>query len=107
VNGSSVLLTWNASAGASTYRLRVAFSPGANNAFDGLIGNVTSLTAAAPTGTYFSRLHAVNAGLESGPSNEVRIDVGTSGGCTPVPAAPTALTASDCAQRNECAEPEK
>ena len=58
------------------------------------MGNVRTLTAAAPPGTYFARVHGVGAAGESGPSNEVRIDIGQSGGCGPTPPAPIGLSAS-------------
>jgi hypothetical protein len=91
VLGPTITLAWNPSAGATSYRLRAGSSAGASNVFDGDIGNLIGLTAVAGAGTYFVRVHAVGPGGESGPSNEVRIDVG--GGC-PAPLPPTGLQAN-------------
>ena len=77
VTGSTVRITWNAVSGATRYRLRAGTSPGGNNAFDGDVGNTTSLTAVnVPTGSYFVRVHSANTLGESVASNEVRADVG-------------------------------
>ena len=90
VSGSTVALTWTASPGATSYRLRAGAIAGASNIFNGNIGNRTTLSAGVSAGTYYVRVHAVGPGGESGPSNEVTIVVG---GCA-VPAGPTGLQAA-------------
>jgi hypothetical protein len=92
VAGSTVDLSWGAVAGANRYQLRAGTSPGASNAFNGDVGNVTSLKAVnVPNGSYFVRVFAVNGSGESAASNEVRVDVGVAGPCSP-PAAPSNLS---------------
>jgi hypothetical protein len=92
VTGSTVALSWSAVTGASRYQLRAGTVPGASNAFDGNLGAATSTVAnGVASGSYFVRVHAVGASGESAPSNEVRVDVGTGGACTP--AAPSNLRA--------------
>jgi hypothetical protein len=94
VTGTTVRVAWSAVNGATRYQLRAGTSAGASNAFDGDVGNTTSLTATnVPNGSYFIRVHAVGAGGESAPSNEVRADVGVPGPCV-TPAPPTNLSAT-------------
>ena len=94
VTGSTVRVAWSAVNGARRYQLRAGTIAGASNAFDGDVGNTTTLTAAnVPTGSYFIRVHAVGASGETGPSNELRADVGGAGPCA-TPAPPGNLTFS-------------
>jgi hypothetical protein len=93
VTGSTVILNWTASTGASRYQLRAGTSPGSSNAFDGDMGNTTTVTAVnVANGSYFVRVHAVGANGESEPSNEVRVDVGVAAPC--VVSAPTNFQSS-------------
>ena len=93
VAGAAVNLSWQPAPGATSYRLRAGTAPGASNAFDGNVGAVTSLVATAPNGTYFVRVQGVSSLGESGPSNEVRVDVGAAGPCVGV-TVPTLQTPS-------------
>lgn len=94
VTGSTVRITWGAVSGAMRYSLRAGTAPGGNNAFDGDVGNTTSLTAVnVPTGSYFVRVHSANALGESVASNEVRVDVGGASPCVVLPN-PTGLFAT-------------
>jgi hypothetical protein len=89
VTGSSVNLTWDASAGGgavSAYRLDVGSGPGATDLAVIPAGAGRTLTATAPNGTYFVRVRALNAAGISPPSNEIVVTVG--GACL-LPAAPT------------------
>ena len=96
VTNNIVNLSWQPAAGATSYRLRAGTSPGGSNAFDGNVGAVTSLVATAPNGTYYVRVYGVSTLGESGPSNEVRVDVGTAGPgpCVALAAGPVFQTPS-------------
>lgn len=76
VGGFAVMLTWSAAAGATAYVLEAGSSPGSSNIFAWEIGASTSLTANAPSGTYYVRVKATNPCGTSGPSNEVILAVG-------------------------------
>jgi hypothetical protein len=94
VVGSTVTLNWSAASGATSYRLQAGTAPGSSNAFDGNVGAATTLTATSvPNGSYFIRVRAVGSSAESGPSNEVRADVGQTSGCSP-PTGPSNLRAA-------------
>jgi hypothetical protein len=93
ISGTTVSLSWTAVASATSYRLRAGSAPGATNVLDASVGNLTALTAAASPGTYYVRVYAVVGGIEGAASNEVRLDIGGTGGCA-LPAAPTQLTPS-------------
>ena len=77
VNGTTVLLTWNASAAGTVtgYLVEASVVPGgANVATLPVVG--TSLTVPnVPPGTYFVRVRARNACGLSGPSNQVVVIV--------------------------------
>ena len=89
VNGSSVQLSWQAAAGATSYILEAGSASGSSNLLASDIGNVTTLGATAAPGTYYVRIRARNACGSSPPSNEVVVVVA---GCAPTlaPATPSA-----------------
>jgi hypothetical protein len=87
VNGPLVTLSWAASAGATSYRLAAGMSSGAT-IFSQNVGNVTSLQVNAPLGTFFVRVHAIDATGESVASNEITVAVTS---LVAMPAAPTNL----------------
>ncbi|HXG90336.1 MAG TPA: cupin domain-containing protein [Vicinamibacterales bacterium] len=70
--GSVVQLTWSGpSGGATSYVVRAGSAPGQSNYADFATGSTaTALTASAPPGTYYVRVHARNACGLSGASNE-------------------------------------
>lgn len=73
VSGNLVTLTWSAPTTgdpATSYLLEAGTAPGASNVFVGNVGNVTSLTARAPTGTFFARVKGVSACGTGPASNE-------------------------------------
>ena len=83
VLGGAVQLRWNAPATGGTptgYNVEVGSDIGASNFGVAPVGNVTSVTANAPTGTYFVRVRATNAFGQSAPSNE-RIVTSTPNSC--------------------------
>ena len=94
VSGGSVSLSWVAATGCPTdsYVLEAGSASGIANLFTGDVGNVTTLTAAAPPATYFVRVRARNIFGVSAPSNEIIVTV--SGACAVAPGAPTGLSAS-------------
>jgi predicted phage tail protein len=96
VNGSTVTLTWTATAAGTPvigYRLEAGTSPGLSNIASSLIGPSAGFTAnGVPFGTYYVRVRAVAADGESAPSNEVVVNVG--GGCSGPPNAPVGLSRS-------------
>jgi glucose/arabinose dehydrogenase len=97
VNGSNVLVTWNAprdGPAPSQYRLEAGSAPGAGDIGAVLSnGADTSLFFAnVPSGTYYVRVRSVSAGGVSAPSEEITIVVGA-GGCTAAPPAPSGVAA--------------
>jgi hypothetical protein len=87
----AVLLTWTASAGATSYQLEVGSSSGQSDLFVGDIGGGTRFETTGPPGTYYARLRARAGSMLSPPSNEVVFTLGSSEPCAP-PDAPTNLT---------------
>ncbi len=77
VNGSTVTLAWNASAGATSYILSVGSSPGASDIAVSDTGSAGRNLVATNVGrgTYFVRMSGRNACGTSGASNEVAIVV--------------------------------
>lgn len=71
--GNSLTLWWAASQTATNYTLEAGLSPGGSQLGAVPLGNVQSLAAAAPLGTYYVRARASNACGTSGVSNEVAI----------------------------------
>ncbi len=85
VNGSSVVLDWNApSSGcpATSYILEVGSSPGSANLGSGDIGPATSVTGSAPPGTFYLRIRAKNSAGVGAPSNEVKVVIAGGGAGT-------------------------
>ena len=78
VTGSSVVLGWDASAGATAYSVEVGSSAGLSDLFNATAGSGTSLVASGvAAGRYFVRVRGVSACGVSGPSSEIVIDVGS------------------------------
>jgi glucose/arabinose dehydrogenase len=92
VNGLTVVLSWNASAGAASYRLEAGSSPGAANLLNSDVGGVTTLRAVAAAGTYYVRVRAVNAVGTSAASNQVTVATSGTGVCATPPPAPGGYT---------------
>ena len=74
VNGAQVVLTWNASAGASDYVLEAGTSSGASNVITIPTGS-TALSASAPPNTYYVRVRPRNTCGSGVYSNEVTFTV--------------------------------
>jgi hypothetical protein len=92
VTGTFVTLSWNAAAGAVSYRIQVGSSPGASNLFDAIIGNTTRVSGSAGNGVYFWRVIAIGlSGASSAPSAESQFTIG--GGCVP-PGPPQSFTSA-------------
>jgi hypothetical protein len=75
--GGIVRLAWQNGTGcpASIFTVVVGSSPGMSNLAVVNVGPGLSLTASAPPGLYYVRVHAQNAFGASGPSNEVVVQV--------------------------------
>jgi glucose/arabinose dehydrogenase len=76
--GALLTLTWTGSPGTTSYRLQAGTAPGASNAFNGDIGNLTTQQidlGGIPAGTYYVRVLANTTCGPSGPSNQVVIQV--------------------------------
>src|SRR5262245_47440372 len=89
VDGTTVTLTWNASAAGTVtgYLVEASFAPG-GPVIAALPVVGTSLTVPnVPNGTYFVRVRALNGGVQSAPSNEVTVSVASTG-CPGPPTAP-------------------
>lgn len=86
----NVSLSWNASPRATSYVLEAGSGPGLANLFNANVGAATALAAAAPPGTYHTRVRAVNACGTSGPSNEVTLTLG----CSAPPVSASGMTFS-------------
>ena len=73
VTGQVVSLSWGPSGGcpATNYVLLAGSAPGLSNLAVANVGLATSVSAAAPPGTYYVRAYGQNAFGFSGPSNEV------------------------------------
>jgi hypothetical protein len=77
VSGSTVTLQWRTPAGATAIRLEAGTAPGLSDAANTVIGAVSNYVAAnVPSGRYFVRVRAIDPTGESGPSNEITVQVG-------------------------------
>jgi hypothetical protein len=78
VTGSTVVLGWDTSPGATAYSVEVGSSAGSSDVFNGTAGPGTSLVATGVSaGRYFVRVRGVSVCGVSGPSSEIVIDVGS------------------------------
>jgi hypothetical protein len=75
VNGSTVALTWDHSAGATAYQVRAGSASGLSNLASVAVPT-NGLTATAPDGTYFVRVLAQNSCAVSAASAEIVVTVG-------------------------------
>lgn len=90
VNGSSVLLSWSAVPGATSYRLGIGLVPGTEQ-YTQDVGNVTQVIFTSPfTGAGYVHVYAIDATGVSPRSNSVPLSVGA----PLAPAAPTNLQAA-------------
>jgi hypothetical protein len=76
-NGSSLTLLWDASPGATAYRIQAGTAPGRSDTLDADIGGATTQHADVSriAGTWFVRVVADSTCGRSGPSNEVLISL--------------------------------
>ena len=87
--GLLVALSWAASPSATGYILEAGSGPGLANLVNGGLGNVTTFTATAPAGTYYTRVRAVN---DCGVSTASSVEVPVTLGCGPEAVVPVGLT---------------
>ena len=91
VVGSTVTLSWDASFGATGYRIEAGSGPGLTDLGQLSAGGATTLSVpGVPAGNYFVRVRATNAAGVSAASPDIVVTVGAS--CA-LPSAPTGLTA--------------
>jgi len=93
VQGSSVTITWNGAAGATSYVLEAGNAPGASNVGTFLTAGTGLAAAGVPAGGYYVRVRGRNANGTGAASAELPIAVG----CT-FPAAPDTFTGSASGQ---------
>jgi glucose/arabinose dehydrogenase len=74
-SGNTVVLTWTAANGASSYVVEAGFAPGQSNAATLNVLANTSLTVPAPNGVYFVRVRGVNGCGAGPPSTELEVRV--------------------------------
>lgn len=94
VNGSAVLMTWQApsTGGAPTeYIFDASLSPGGPLIASYAVTGTTITITGVPNGVYYLRVSALNPDGRSAPSNEVVVAV-PAGGCTSAPNAPQGLS---------------
>jgi hypothetical protein len=90
VNGSSVLLSWSAVPGATSYRLGIGLAPG-TELYTQDVGPLTQVNFTSPyTGAGYVHVYAIDATGVSPRSNSVSLSVGA----PLAPAAPTGLQAT-------------
>jgi glucose/arabinose dehydrogenase len=77
-SGVIAALAWAPAPGASSYVLEAGSAAGLANLATVSVGSGTTFTATAPTGTYYTRLRAVNACGASPPTIDVPITLGCS-----------------------------
>lgn len=86
VVGANITFTWSAAAGATSYNVDAALTPGGPYIASFNVGNVTSVAVTAPAvGVYYVRVVALPSGAAS---NEVQVVVNS---LVAPPAAPTGL----------------
>jgi predicted phage tail protein len=93
VSGNAVTLTWAAPAAGCAptgYVVQAGSASGLSNLAVINLGNVSTLSASAPPGTYYVRVIALNAFGGSAASNEIVVTVGSP--CTAAPAAIECVT---------------
>lgn len=87
VSGRNVTFTWGPGAGGGPPQavvFQAGTAPGLGNLGHVVLPLSTSGTIPdVPVGTYYTRVYAANTSGLSAPSNEVRVDVGVNGGCSP------------------------
>ncbi len=93
VNGGTVRLSWNRSAGGQRYRLEAGTASGLADLVNVDMGDVTSFEGLVPPGTYFVRVRAVNTAGASGPSSQVTVTVTSTASCLTPPPTPGGFTA--------------
>lgn len=93
MNGTMLTLSWTAPAEAVTgYVLSAGTAAGLRNVVTtALPGATTSVSGTVPGGSFYARVQATNACGASAPSGEVFFTIGAA---DPLPAAPTAVTAT-------------
>jgi hypothetical protein len=74
-SGNTVVLTWSAASGASSYVVEAGFGPGQTNVGMLNVGGSTSLTVPAPNGVYFVRVRGLNGCGAGPPSNDLEVRV--------------------------------
>lgn len=89
-SGSTVILTWGSSAGASAYALEVGTASGASDVGVFNMGAATSYATPVPPGRFYVRVRGVNANGMSAPSNQLAVQAGAES----LPGAPRNLTSS-------------
>jgi Fibronectin type III domain len=89
VNGTTVVLTWNAAAAGTVtgYLVEASVVPGGANVATLPVAGTSLTVPNVPPGTYFVRVRALNGAAQSAPSNEVTVSVVTTG-CPGPPTAP-------------------
>lgn len=75
VNGDTVTVTWDPSAGAVGYVLEAGSTPGASNLATVAVPGTTFTATGVPGGVYFLRVRAGSAAGLSGPSDELIVSI--------------------------------
>ena len=94
VTGGTVVLQWQPTSSVQGYIVEAGSTPGASNIGRFFTGSAspTIVGTNVAAGTYYVRVRGLNNGVESGPSNEVTLIVGSV--CAGVPGPPGPLTSS-------------
>jgi hypothetical protein len=87
-NGRTLRVAWARALGAQSYRLEAGSGPGLADLADLPLGDIESLEAVVPPGTFFVRIRAVNVHGLSGPSNEASLTVADTAVCVAPPPVP-------------------
>jgi hypothetical protein len=89
VNGTTVTLSWTASAGPVTgYLVEASVVPSGPLVASLPVGGTTLVVPNVPPGVYFVRVRSLNGGAQSAPSNEVTVSVTGGTGCPAAPLPP-------------------